>query len=287
MSAISLKKIYSGKVRDLYEIDDKRILMVASDRLSAFDVILDDPIPGKGEILTQISNFWFRKLAHIMPNHFTGDTVYDVLPESEAMALEKRAVVVKKLTPVKVEAIVRGYLAGSGWKDYRKTGAVCGIKLPEGLQESQQLPEAVFTPSTKAAVGDHDENISFEECERIICKELAAEVRAKAIRLYTEAAEYAKSRGIIICDTKFEFGVDENGTLTLMDEVLTPDSSRFWPAGQYQVGTNPPSFDKQFVRDWLERSGWNKQAPAPKVPADVIQKTIDKYREALHLLTQD
>jgi phosphoribosylaminoimidazolesuccinocarboxamide synthase len=287
MSAISLKKIYSGKVRDLYEIDNKRILMVASDRLSAFDVILDDPIPGKGEILTQISNFWFRKLAHIMPNHFTGDTVYDVLPESEAMALEKRAVVVKKLTPVKVEAIVRGYLAGSGWKDYRKTGAVCGIKLPEGLQESQQLPEAVFTPSTKAAVGDHDENISFEECERIIGKGLAAEVRAKAIWLYTEAAEYAKSRGIIICDTKFEFGVDENGTLTLMDEVLTPDSSRFWPAGQYQVGTNPPSFDKQFVRDWLEQSGWNKQAPAPKVPADVIQKTIDKYREALHLLTQD
>lgn len=287
MSAISLKKIYSGKVRDLYEIDNKRILMVASDRLSAFDVILDDPIPGKGEILTQISNFWFRKLAHIMPNHFTGDTVYDVLPESEAAALEKRAVVVKKLTPVKVEAIVRGYLAGSGWKDYRKTGAVCGIKLPEGLQESQQLPEAVFTPSTKAAVGDHDENISFEECERIIGKELAAEVRTKAIRLYTEAAEYAKSRGIIICDTKFEFGVDENGTLTLMDEVLTPDSSRFWPAGQYQVGINPPSFDKQFVRDWLEQSGWNKQAPAPKVPADVIQKTIDKYREALHLLTQD
>lgn len=287
MSAISLKKIYSGKVRDLYEIDDKRILMVASDRLSAFDVILDDPIPGKGEILTQISNFWFRKLAHIMPNHFTGDTVYDVLPESEAAALEKRAVVVKKLTPVKVEAIVRGYLAGSGWKDYRKTSAVCGIKLPEGLQESQQLPEAVFTPSTKAAVGDHDENISFEECERIIGKELAAEVRAKAIRLYTEAAEYAKSRDIIICDTKFEFGVDENGMLTLMDEVLTPDSSRFWPAGQYQVGTNPPSFDKQFVRDWLEQSGWNKQAPAPKVPADVIQKTIDKYREALHLLTQD
>jgi len=287
MSAISLKKIYSGKVRDLYEIDDKRILMVASDRLSAFDVILDDPIPGKGEILTQISNFWFRKLAHIMPNHFTGDTVYDVLPESEAAALEKRAVVVKKLTPVKVEAIVRGYLAGSGWKDYRKTGAVCGIKLPEGLQESQQLPEAVFTPSTKAAVGDHDENISFEECERIIGKGLAAEVRAKAIWLYTEAAEYAKSCGIIICDTKFEFGVDENGTLTLMDEVLTPDSSRFWPAGQYQVGTNPPSFDKQFVRDWLEQSGWNKQAPAPKVPVDVIQKTIDKYREALHLLTQD
>lgn len=287
MSEISLKKIYSGKVRDLYEIDDKRMLMVASDRLSAFDVILDDPIPGKGEILTQISNFWFRKLAHIMPNHFTGQTVYDVLPENEAKVLEKRAVVAKKLTPVKVEAIVRGYLAGSGWKDYQKTGSVCGIQLPEGMQEAQQLPEVIFTPSTKAAVGDHDENISFEECERIIGKELAAEVRAKAIQLYTEAAEYAKSRGIIICDTKFEFGLDEEGTLTLMDEVLTPDSSRFWPADQYKVGTNPPSFDKQFVRDWLEQSGWNKKAPAPKVPVDVIQKTVEKYQEALTLLTQD
>jgi len=285
MSAISLKKIYSGKVRDLYEIDDKRILMVASDRLSAFDVILDDPIPGKGEILTQISNFWFRKLAHIMPNHFTGDTVYDVLPESEAAALEKRAVVVKKLTPVKVEAIVRGYLAGSGWKDYRKTGAVCGIKLPEGLQESQQLPEAVFTPSTKAAVGDHDENISFARCADLIGSELAHQVRAKAIQLYTEAAEYAATRGIIIADTKFEFGLDENGTLTLMDEVLTPDSSRFWAAQSYQIGSNPPSFDKQFIRDWLEHSGWNKQPPAPAVPEDVLAKTVAKYQEALRLLT--
>ena len=264
MTHIGLKKIYSGKVRDLYEIDDKRMLMVASDRLSAFDVILDDPIPGKGEILTAISNFWFGKLAHIMPNHFTGDTVYDVLPHEQAQALEKRAVVAKKLTPVKVEAIVRG----------------------AGLQEAQQLPEVIFTPSTKAAVGDHDENISFEECRNIIGKELAEEVRDKAVRLYTEAAEYAKSRGIIICDTKFEFGLDENGTLTLMDEVLTPDSSRFWPADQYRVGTNPPSFDKQFVRDWLEQSGWNNQAPAPRVPADVIAKTVEKYREALTLLTR-
>ncbi len=287
MTHISLKKIYSGKVRDLYEIDDQRMLMVASDRLSAFDVILDDPIPSKGEILTQISNFWFNKLAHIMPNHFTGDTVFDVLPETEAAAIAQRAVVVKKLTPVKVEAIVRGYLAGSGWKDYQKTGAVCGIQLPAGLQEAQQLPEVIFTPSTKAAVGDHDENISYEACENIIGKELAAEVRAKAIQLYSEAAAYAATRGIIICDTKFEFGLDENGTLTLMDEVLTPDSSRFWPANQYQVGTNPPSFDKQFIRDWLEQSGWNKQAPAPKVPADVIAKTVEKYQEALHLLTQD
>ena len=285
MSDISLKKIYSGKVRDLYEIDEQRMLMVASDRLSAFDVILDDPIPGKGEILTQISNFWFQKLAHIMPNHFTGNTVYDVLPEDQARALEKRAVVAKKLEQVKVEAIVRGYLAGSGWKDYQQSGSVCGIALPAGMREAQQLPEVIFTPSTKAAVGDHDENISFAECEQIIGAELAAEVRAKAIELYTEAAAYAKTRGIIICDTKFEFGLDEEGVLTLMDEVLTPDSSRFWPADQYQVGTNPPSFDKQFVRDWLEQSGWNKQAPAPKVPAEVIEKTVAKYREALSLLT--
>ena len=286
MSEMALHKIYSGKVRDLYDIDAERMLMVASDRLSAFDVILDDPIPGKGEILTQISNFWFDKLAHVMPNHFTGDSVADVLPPEQAQILAARAVVVKKLTPVKVEAIVRGYLAGSGWKDYQQTGAVCGIALPAGLQEAQRLPEVLFTPSTKAAVGDHDENISFAECERIIGAELAAQVRDKAIALYTEAAAYARQRGIIICDTKFEFGLDEHGTLTLMDEVLTPDSSRFWPADQYQVGTNPPSFDKQFVRDWLEQSGWNKQSPAPKVPADVIEKTVEKYREALHLLTR-
>ena len=285
MSEMALHKIYSGKVRDLYDIDAERMLMVASDRLSAFDVILDDPIPGKGEILTQISNFWFDKLAHVMPNHFTGDSVADVLPPEQAQILAARAVVVKKLTPVKVEAIVRGYLAGSGWKDYQQTGAVCGIVLPAGLQEAQRLPEVLFTPSTKAAVGDHDENISFAECERIIGAELAAQVRDKAIALYTEAAAYAQQRGIIICDTKFEFGLDEHGTLTLMDEVLTPDSSRFWPADQYQVGTNPPSFDKQFVRDWLEQSGWNKQAPAPRVPAEVIAQTVAKYREALHLLT--
>ena len=285
MSEMALHKIYSGKVRDLYDIDAERMLMVASDRQSAFDVILDDPIPGKGEILTQISNFWFDKLAHVMPNHFTGDSVADVLPPEQAQILAARAVVVKKLTPVKVEAIVRGYLAGSGWKDYQQTGAVCGIALPAGLQEAQRLPEVLFTPSTKAAVGDHDENISFAECERIIGAELAAQVRDKAIALYTEAAAYARQRGIIICDTKFEFGLDEHGTLTLMDEVLTPDSSRFWPADQYQVGTNPPSFDKQFVRDWLEQSGWNKQAPAPRVPAEVIAQTVAKYREALHLLT--
>lgn len=286
MTSLSLNKIYSGKVRDLYEIDADTMLIVASDRLSAFDVILDEPIEGKGEILTQISNFWFDKLAHVMPNHFTGQTVYDVLPEAEARAVEKRAVVAKRLQPVKIEAVVRGYLAGSGWKEYQARGTVCGIRLPEGLREADKLPEAVFTPSTKAEVGDHDENISFEQCVQIIGRERAEEVRAKALQLYTEAAEYARSRGIIIADTKFEFGLDQDGTLTLMDEVLTPDSSRFWPANQYQPGSNPPSFDKQFVRDWLEQSGWNKQPPAPRVPADVLDKTVEKYREALDLLTR-
>ena len=286
MTTIPLKKIYSGKVRDLYEIDSRSMLIVASDRLSAFDVILSEPIPGKGEILTQISNFWFGKLSHIMPNHFTGQTVYDVLPHDIAAALEKRAVVAKRLEPLKIEAIVRGYLAGSGWKEYRQTGAVCGIRLPENLREAEQLPEIIFTPSTKAAVGNHDENIGFDECARIIGRELAEEVRRKAIALYSEAADYARTRGIIICDTKFEFGLDENGTLTLMDEVLTPDSSRFWPADQYRPGSNPPSFDKQFIRDWLEQSGWNKQPPAPAVPAEIIEKTLAKYREALALLTQ-
>lgn len=286
MNTLSLKKIYSGKVRDLYEIDSKTMLIVATDRLSAFDVILDEPIVGKGEILTQISNFWFGKLAHVMPNHFTGQTVFDVLPEAEAQSVAHRAVVAKRLTPVKIEAVVRGYLSGSGWKEYQKSGTVCGIKLPEGLREAEQLPEVIFTPSTKAEVGDHDENISFERCAEIIGKERAKEVRAKAIQLYTEAAAYAKTRGIIIADTKFEFGLDENGVLTLMDEVLTPDSSRFWAVESYQVGTNPPSFDKQFVRDWLEQSGWNKQPPAPKVPEDVLAKTVAKYREALNVLTR-
>lgn len=283
---ISLKKIYSGKVRDLYEIDDKTMLIVATDRLSAFDVILNEPIDGKGEILTQISNFWFGKLAHILPNHFTGQTVYDVLPANEAKAIEKRAVVVKRLTPLKIEAVVRGYLSGSGWKEYQQSGAVCGIRLPENLRQAEQLPEVIFTPSTKAEVGDHDENISFEQCVDIIGADLAEQVRAKAIQLYTEAAEFAKMRGIIISDTKFEFGLDENGVLTLMDEVLTPDSSRFWAMQTYEVGKNPPSFDKQFVRDWLESSGWNKQPPAPKVPADVLRKTVEKYQEALNVLTQ-
>ncbi|MFC0309720.1 phosphoribosylaminoimidazolesuccinocarboxamide synthase [Gallibacterium trehalosifermentans] len=286
MQTISLKKIYSGKVRDLYEIDDKRMLMVASDRLSAFDVILDDPIPRKGEILTQISNFWFKKLAHIMPNHFTGDTVYDVLPEAEAKAIEKRAVVCKRLTPIKIESIVRGYLTGSGLKDYQQTGAVCGIELPKGLVDASKLPEPIFTPSSKEEIGNHDINISYVECEKLIGKELAAQVKAKAIELYTTAAEYALTKGIIICDTKFEFGLDENGTLTLMDEVLTPDSSRFWSVDTYQEGTNPPSFDKQFIRNWLENSGWNKQPPAPSVPQEIIEQTVAKYQEAFDLLAK-
>ena len=285
-SSLSLKKLYSGKVRDLYEIDDKRMLMVASDRLSAFDVILNEPIPDKGKILTAISNFWFDKLKDLVPNHFTGDKVEDVVPAAELPLFEGRAVVAKRLKPVAVEAIVRGYIVGSGWKEYQKSGTVCGIALPAGLKEAAKLPQPIFTPSTKAAVGDHDENITFAQCEAIIGAELAAKVRDTAIALYSAAVEYAATRGIIIADTKFEFGLDEDGTLTLMDEALTPDSSRFWPADSYAEGSNPPSFDKQFVRDWLESTGWNKQPPAPRVPDDVAQKTADKYREALVRLTR-
>lgn len=281
----SLKKIYSGKVRDLYEIDDKRMLMVATDRLSAFDVILNEPIPEKGKILTAISNFWFAKLQHVVPNHLTGDSVADVLSGDDLAQAEGRSVVAKRLKAIPVEAIVRGYLAGSGWKEYQQHGSVCGIALPAGLREADKLPEPIFTPSTKAAVGDHDENISFAQCEALIGTELANKVRETAIALYVAAAEYAASRGIIICDTKFEFGLDEDGTLTLMDEALTPDSSRFWPADSYAPGSNPPSFDKQFVRDWLEATGWNKTPPAPAIPAEVAQKTADKYREALTRLT--
>lgn len=285
-TTLSLKSIYSGKVRDLYEIDEQRMLMVASDRLSAFDVILEQPIPDKGKVLTAVSNFWFDKLRGLVPDHFTGDQVADVVPAAELPFVEGRSVVVKRLKPVPVEAIVRGYLVGSGWKEYQANGTVCGIELPEGLQEASRLPEPIFTPSTKAEVGDHDENISYARCEEIIGKELAAKVREASIRLYQAAADYALGQGIIIADTKFEFGLDENGTLTLMDEVLTPDSSRFWPADQYVEGSNPPSFDKQVIRDWLENSGWNKQAPAPVVPQDVIELTAAKYREALERLTR-
>lgn len=283
-TSLSLKKIYSGKVRDLYEIDERRMLMVASDRLSAFDVILDQPIPGKGQVLTAVSGFWFEQLKGMVPDHLTGDRVEDVVPADELPLVEGRAVVVKRLQPVPVEAIVRGYLVGSGWKEYQASGTVCGIRLPEGLQEASRLPEPIFTPSTKAEVGDHDENISYARCEEIIGAELAAQVRDASIRLYQAAAEYALDKGIIIADTKFEFGLDGDGTLTLMDEVLTPDSSRFWPADEYAEGSNPPSFDKQIIRNWLENSGWNKEAPAPQVPQDVIELTAAKYREALERL---
>ncbi|WP_312678813.1 phosphoribosylaminoimidazolesuccinocarboxamide synthase [Stutzerimonas nitrititolerans] len=284
-NTLGLKKIYSGKVRDLYEIDDKRMLMVATDRLSAFDVILAEPIPEKGKILTAISNFWFDKLAGLVPNHFTGDRVEDVVPAEQLPLVEGRAVVAKRLKPVAVEAIVRGYIVGSGWKEYQQSGTVCGIQLPAGLKEAAKLPQPIFTPSTKAAVGDHDENISFEQCEAIIGAELAAKVRDVSIALYSAAVEYAATRGIIIADTKFEFGLDEDGTLTLMDEVLTPDSSRFWPADSYREGSNPSSFDKQFVRDWLNSTGWNKEPPAPALPEEIARKTADKYREALTRLT--
>jgi phosphoribosylaminoimidazole-succinocarboxamide synthase len=282
----SLKFLHRGKVRDLYEVDADHLLIVQTDRLSAFDFILPTPIPGKGEVLTAVSNFWFKKLGHVIPNHLSGIAPESVVKsDTEKAQVRGRAFVTKKLKPLPIEAIVRGYLVGSGWKDYKKTGAVCGIELPAGLQEAQKLPQALFTPSTKAAVGDHDENISFEEARKLLGDDMAEQVKNATLALYTEAADYALTRGIIIADTKFEFGTDADGKLYLIDEALTPDSSRFWPADQYQVGSNPPSFDKQFVRDWLETSGWNKQPPAPSIPADILQKTADKYREAQRLLT--
>ena len=260
----SLKLRARGKVRDIYDIDDKYMLIVTTDRLSAFDVILPDPIPGKGRVLTRISNFWFKKLQSIMPNHLADIPLEQVVPDAaERAQIEGRAIVVKILKPLPVEAIVRGYLIGSGWKDYQKSGNVCGIKLPAGLQQAQQLPEAIYTPSTKAAVDQHDENVSFEQTVTLLGPDLAEQVRDASLKLYKEAAAYAKERGIIIADTKFEFGVDEDGVLYLIDEALTPDSSRFWPADQYQVGISPPSFDKQYIRDYLETLDWNKTAPGP------------------------
>ncbi|CAG0125207.1 phosphoribosylaminoimidazole-succinocarboxamide synthase [Rhodocyclaceae bacterium] len=281
----SLPLLHRGKVRDLYGIDDQHLLIVQTDRLSAFDVILPTPVPGKGQVLTTLSNFWFGKLGHIIPNHLSGIAPESVVKtDADRAQVAGRAFVVKRLKPLPIEAIVRGYLVGSGWKDYQKTGAVCGIALPAGMKEAQKLPQPLFTPSTKAAVGEHDENISFEEASKLLGEARANEVKNATLALYTEAAEYAATKGIIIADTKFEFGVDASGKMYLIDEALTPDSSRFWPADQYRVGSNPPSFDKQFVRDWLESSGWNKQPPAPKVPADVLQKTSDKYLEALRRL---
>ena len=282
----SLKLRHRGKVRDIYDIDDRHMLIVTTDRLSAFDVVLGDPIPGKGAMLTAMSNFWFARTRKLIPNQVADLPLTQVLKDpAERAQVEKQAVVVKKLKALPIEAIVRGYLAGSGWKEYQKSGTVCGIQLPAGLKEADKLPEPIFTPSTKAAVGQHDENISFEKAAALLGRDMAEKVKQATIAIYKDCAAYALTKGIIIADTKFEFGLDEQGTLTLIDEVLTPDSSRFWPADQYQPGANPPSFDKQYVRDWLEASGWNKKAPAPKLPPEVIAKPAEKYREALTRLT--
>jgi phosphoribosylaminoimidazole-succinocarboxamide synthase len=281
----SLKFLHRGKVRDIYAVGDDKLLVVQSDRLSAFDVILPDPIPGKGEVLTAMSNYWFKKLGHVIPNHLTGIAPDTVVAADERAQVAGRAMVVRKFTPLMIEAVVRGYIIGSGWKDYQKTGMVCGIKLPPGLKEAQKLPEVIFTPATKAPAGQHDENISYEEAAKIVGADLAAQVKKISIQLYSEAADYARSKGIIIADTKFEFGVDASGKLFLIDEILTPDSSRFWPAAEYRTGISPPSFDKQIVRNWLETQPWDKKHPAPRLPAEVLANTTAKYREVLRLLT--
>ena len=284
-SLTSLKFLHRGKVRDLYAVGSDKLLVIQTDRLSAFDVILPDPIPDKGQVLTALSNFWFAKLAHVIPHHLTGIAPESVVAANERDQVAGRAMVVRKFKPLMIEAVVRGYIIGSGWKDYQKTGMVCGIQLPAGLKEAEKLPEVIFTPATKAPAGEHDENISYAEAEKIVGAELAAKVRAVSIQLYTEAAAYAKTKGIIIADTKFEFGTDDAGKLYLIDEIVTPDSSRFWPADQYRTGISPPSFDKQIVRDWLETQPWNKKHPAPKLPAEVLAKTSEMYRKALRLLT--
>lgn len=282
-----LTKLHEGKVRDLYAVGTDTLLIVTTDRLSAFDVVLPDPIPGKGEVLSQISSFWFERTRHIVPNHLSSLPLESVLTDpAERALLERRSVLVRRLKPLPIEAVVRGYLAGSGWKDYLSTGAVCGIRLPAGLEQAQQLPEPLFTPATKAAPGEHDQNISFEAVQRLVGDALAAKVRDTVLALYRFASAHAASRGIIIADTKFELALDEKGQLTLIDEALTPDSSRFWPADTYRPGTSPPSFDKQFVRDYLESLRWNKQPPAPRLPADIIARTAEKYREALVRLTR-
>lgn len=285
----SLKLIHQGKVRDIYAIDDSTMLLVSTDRLSAFDVILPTGIANKGAMLTQMANFWFEKLKHVVPNHLTGIPPENVVADEDKAQLGagklSRAVVVKKLKPLPIEAIVRGYLVGSGWKEYQAKGTVCGIALPAGLQEASKLPTPIFTPSSKAAVGEHDENISLQACADLIGADMAEKVAKVAVQLYTEAAEYALTKGIIIADTKFEFGLDQAGVLHVMDEVLTPDSSRFWPADGYKIGSNPPSYDKQYVRDWLESTQWNKAPPAPALPADVAQRTSEKYLDAYEKLT--
>ena len=280
-----LKKIHTGKVRDIYEIDAGSMLIVTTDRLSAFDVVMPDPIPDKGRVLNSISNFWFERTRHLVPNHLTGRDVAEVVADpAERAMLAYRAVIVKRLKTVPLEAVVRGYVIGSGWKDYQKTGSISGIKLPAGLRQAAKLPQTLFTPSTKAAIGDKDETISFEQAAQLVGADLAAKVRDTAIAIYEHAARYARERGIIIADTKFEFAQGADGNLVLIDEVLTPDSSRFWPADTYREGTSPPSFDKQFVRDYLETLDWNKQPPGPKLPASVIERTAGKYAEALDRL---
>ena len=283
----SLPLLHQGKVRDIYDIDDRHMLIVTTDRISAFDVVMPTPIPGKGRILNEVTNFWLDKLAHIVPNHKSHMTLAQALPDAaEREPVAGHAMVVRKLKALPVEAIVRGYLIGSGWKDYQTNGSVCGIALPAGLRMADRLPEAIYTPSTKADVGAHDENINYTQTEALLGKELAAQVRDVSLRLYREAADYALDRGIIIADTKFEFGLDENGALTLIDEVLTPDSSRFWPMEDYQPGSSPVSFDKQFVRDYLESLDWNKTAPGPELPDEIVTKTAEKYEQAKRLLTQ-
>lgn len=283
-SITSLPQVYSGKVRDSYAVGDDKLLIIATDRISAFDVILGDPIPGKGKVLTEITHFWFEKLQGVLPNHLTGIDPESVVKPEEADQVRGRAVVAMRLKPILVECVARGYLIGGGWKDYQATGKVCGIELPKGLQMGQKLPEPIFTPAAKAEVGTHDENISYERVVELYGEEIARTIKEATLELYRRASEYAATRGIIIADTKFEFGIDANGQVRLMDEVLTPDSSRFWPAEQYTLGISPPSFDKQFVRDWLETQPWDKTPPAPKLPQDVIEKTADKYREALRRL---
>jgi phosphoribosylaminoimidazole-succinocarboxamide synthase len=282
----SLPLLHKGKVRDIYDIDDRHMLIVTTDRISAFDVVMPNAIPGKGMVLNQVTRFWMEKLAHIIPNHLSNMPLEDALPDADERAeVENHAMIVKKLKALPVEAIVRGYLIGSGWKDYQQTGTVCGIALPPGLRIADRLPEVIYTPSTKASVGAHDENIDFAESETLLGRDIASQVRDASLQLYKEAAEYAKDRGIIIADTKFEFGLDDNGSLTLIDEVLTPDSSRFWPADQYQPGTSPVSFDKQFVRDYLETLDWNKTTPGPELPDEIVTKTAEKYQLARAMLT--
>ena len=281
----SLPLLHKGKVRDIYEVDDKHLLIVTTDRLSAFDVVMSEPIPFKGFVLTQMADFWFNKLSYVVANHLSGITPESVVAENEVIQVKNRAIVARKLRALPIEAIVRGYLSGSGWKDYQKTQSVCGIKLPQGLKESAKLPQPIFTPSSKEAVGKHDENISYEECEARVGKEVASRIQEISIKLYQEASTFALTKGIIIADTKFEFGLDDENHLVLIDEILTPDSSRFWPLDNYREGASQPSFDKQFIRDWLENSGWNKTPPPPSLQEDIITKTSQKYLEAFKKLT--